>query len=111
MKQYAYYEYVLTLKDTGRKGGYGKACVAYRLEDGNGVIFEGEDLHVSRRGEDIEGPQTAGDLLSFLTMCKGDIEDEYFADYTPRQLVFRDNEAEELSSWGYDLEEGNNDQE
>jgi len=107
MKQYSYYgDYTLTLKDTGQKGEYGKARVAYCLEDENGVIFEGEDLEVARRGEDIEGPRTAGDLLSFLTLRKGDIEDEYFANDTPRQAAFRENEAEELSLWGYDLEEG-----
>ena len=106
MRKYTYYdEYTLTLRDTGIKGDYGKARVAYCLEDGNGVIFEGDDLCVARMGGDIEGPQTAGDLLSFLTCQLGDVEEEYFADYTPRQLAFRDNEAEELSTWGYDLEE------
>jgi hypothetical protein len=52
---------------------------------------------------DPEGPSSAASLLGFLTLKEWDIEEEYFENYTPRQLAFRDNEAENVSAWEYYL--------
>jgi hypothetical protein len=103
MRKYTFEDYTLTLEWAG-VGDYGKSKVAYWLEKaGEDVpIFEGSDLQVPY-SDDPEGPRSAAALLGFLTLQRGDVEDEYFDDYTPRQLEFRDNEAEGVSYWEYAL--------
>jgi hypothetical protein len=108
MRDYKYDTYLLRLKDTGRTGSYGKRRVAYSLEntaDETGeVIFSGDDFFPSPMIDDSEGEESAVALLSFLALMDGDTDDEYFEKYTPRQIKFRDTEAEALQEWGRELE-------
>jgi len=95
--------YTLTL-ESAEYYERGRQYVKYSLNDRQGVIFSGSDLGIPAH-QTAESKETARALLDFLTLQKGDTDDEYFENYTPRQLAFRDGPAEEVSLWGYDLEE------
>jgi hypothetical protein len=83
MQTHTFDNYKMTLRDTGRTGPYGKARVAYTFENPQGVVlFEGEDLFSSPL-HDPEGRESAIALLGFLTVRKGDTDEEYFDKYTP----------------------------
>lgn len=44
-----------------------------------------------------DAPEIVGGLLGFLSLQPGDTDDEYFANYTNKQIAWRDARAEELS--------------
>ena len=98
---YEFEGYTLELGYEGKVSDdiYMKPQVAYRLTGPDGdTIFIGYDFGSSPM-YDSDGPENAANLLGFLIMLEHDIEPEYFAAYTPRQLEFRDNEAEDLYYW------------
>ena len=86
----------LTTWDALKRDRMGKYVIGYRLESEHGTIFEGEDMAVGARTA-IDSDEALRAVLSFLTLCEGDVEDEYFAEYTPIQLAFRDADAELLA--------------
>lgn len=102
MPKYKYEGYTLTLFDTGKRDGYNKHVIAYKLEDRDGIIFQGHDFF-SPDGYPTN-KTNAGALMSFLILRKDDVEDDYFDNYTERQLRFRDDEAEDLFVWVEELE-------
>jgi hypothetical protein len=76
----------------------------YELKDKGEVIFKGVDFCPSRLHAD-DSLNTVYAVLSFLSLGKGDTDSEYFDDYTPRQLEWRDSDRrEELSLLAYDGE-------
>lgn len=110
MRTYKYGDYTMTLDATGRRDRYGKPQIAYTLskEAEGDPIFSGDDCYAGLSGrDDPEGMGVAEDLLSFLTLRPGDIEDDYFEDYTERQLEFATHEAEDLQMWVLCLSEAN----
>jgi hypothetical protein len=85
------------LYDTGRVDAHGRTDLAYRFWDGNELLFEGEDFANSPQHA-TDSDQTLGGLLFFLSIQPGDTDDEYFRNYTPRQMEWaRSRRAEELS--------------
>jgi hypothetical protein len=101
--------YRLSLKPTERRDSYGKAILAYNFRKVGepAPIFKAEDLHAApsdyRPGDEWNtrtARKCANALLGFLTLQEGDTDSEYFEHYTPRQLAWRDNEAEQFS-WDY----------
>lgn len=74
--------------------------LGYRLHASQGgrswLIFEGADFRPSRYSA-IDSDEVLLALLGFLTLRRGDVEAEYFADYSEGQLTFRDEHAEALS--------------
>lgn len=101
--EYTHEQYTLTLTDTGNRTYYAhKAQVGYNLSDNKSTIFSGDDFYPAP-SFDPEGPKSAEALLSFLTLCDGDTDDEYFENYTERQIDFRDSEAEDLYYWQEEL--------
>lgn len=99
----------LRLFDTGQTDRHGKTLLAYDLYDDRFArvyrpIFSGADFAASPLHA-IDSDATAAALLSFLALQPGDVEDEYFADYEPRQRQWRDERAESLSAWSRHLEE------
>lgn len=44
------------------------------------------------------------DLLEWLTLAEGDADEDYFKDYTPRQLKWRDERADDLHMMVKNLE-------
>ena len=97
----------LELFDTGRTDHLGKSRLAYRFFDsrmGARPIFQGADFCASPLHA-IDSDATVAGLLSFLSLEAGDTDAEHFADYTPRQLDWRDTYAEELGFLRFEIEE------
>ena len=84
----------------------GRVKMAYYLRKGERVIFAGDDFSPSPLNS-CDGAEAAIDLLGFLTVKLGDVEDDYFADYTPEQKEWTEStDAETLSLLVYDWEDG-----
>jgi hypothetical protein len=101
---YTFDDYKLILQDTGRRDKtYNKAIVKYTfISPDNRVIFDGEDFNASPM-HDSESLESAKTLLAFLTLQEGDVEDEYFDDYTDEQKAFRDSlDCESLKLYTFD---------
>lgn len=89
--------------ETGRRDGMGKTVLAYRLLDPTGAtIFEGMDYSVPGC---IDDDASLRGLLGFLTLRPGDVDSEFFDDYTAAQVEWRDEHAEHLSMWAMDPDE------
>ena len=84
--------------------------IGYRLIDDTvehlGVVFDGHDVGIPR-GSCLDSAGSFESVLGFLSMKKGDVEEEYWKEhgYTPKQLEWRDARAEELSKVQLDLSE------
>ena len=70
-----------------------RAVFGYRLYSNDALIFEGVDLS-GPRGMACE--RAACEVMCFLTLRPGDVEDDYFEKYTPDQLDWRDTYAEAM---------------
>ena len=102
-----WYGYRLGLAPTWRRGEYGKEQIAYYLDAPEGTrLFSGSDFYPAP-GMAVDGKEAAASLLTFLTLQPGDTDDEYFDDYTPRQLDWcQSMGAQELACWAMEVEEG-----
>ena len=89
--------FTLRLYDLYRSNSMGKAILGYEFKDGRKVIFAGEDFGCSPL-HGIDSLETVYALLGFLSAGEHGTNEEYFADYTPEQIAWRDsNRREELS--------------
>jgi hypothetical protein len=89
---------------TSRCDRRGQTFIQYSLVSPEGVeIFTGSDFAGSPMHAD-DSNETLRALLGFLTLRLGDTDREYFDDYTPEQIAFRDGPAEYLSMWALDDE-------
>jgi hypothetical protein len=94
--------YRLVTYDTGKRFDTGQYKLGYYFFDRDGsVLFQGEDygcspLHYIDSDESIRG------LLGFLTLKPGDTDEEYFDNYTDKQLDFANSEAEQLSEYSFE---------
>lgn len=95
--------YTLSLQALGRKDRNGHEMVRYIFSDPKGtMIFAGDDFGASPL-HDAEGDKSAKSLLAFLTLRDGDTDAEYFANYTPAQIAFRDSfDCEQLQLYTLD---------
>jgi hypothetical protein len=85
---------------------YGKSALGYEFYDNGALIFEGEDFHASPLHA-IDGDETVGGLLAFLSLRSGDTDPEWFEGYTPEQMAWVESgRAEELGYLQSELEEG-----
>lgn len=85
------------LFDTYTRDSYGKHILGYKFYDGKELVFEGQDFHCSPM-HSIDSKETIMALLGFLSCKPGDVDEEYFASYTPRQLDWANSaRCEELS--------------
>jgi len=97
-------DYQLDLWDTGkRQEASGKSILNYVFWHHGKVIFHGSEycpspLHCT------DSDDSVASLLSFLSCGDGDTDDEFFEDYTPEQIAWRDEFAEDLSLIVYDME-------
>ncbi len=77
----------------------GSITVSYKLSQFGKhdalVLFEGTDYNPSPCHA-VDSDESVADLLGFLTLRPGDTDDEYFEEYTPRQLAFCEEHAESL---------------
>lgn len=105
LKRYRKAGFTLTVWDTHRIDGMGKAILGYRLSDRGVLIFQGEDFHSSPMHA-IDSLNVVEAILSFLTLKQGDVESEYFDEYTPTQLEWsRGSRCEELNRIQLELEQ------
>jgi hypothetical protein len=90
----------LTTYETGKQDSLGKEILHYIFKEGREVIFEGEDFACSPLSP-IDSRDTHRALMGFLTARPWDTDASYFADYTPRQLAWRDAHAEAVEGCLY----------
>ena len=96
--------FTLTVCDTGRRSGgaFGRCYLSYRLTmreigaDRAVELFAGDDFSPGA-SMTIDSDAMVSGLLGFLTLRPGDIDQEYFDDYTAAQLEFRSQHAEALN--------------
>jgi hypothetical protein len=93
-----------TLWDTYRTDEYHKSILAYEFSDNGRVIFEGEDFACSPMHA-IDSDECIAGLLAFLSLRPGDTDREYFDSYTPEQMAWCEDRAEELGMIQIELEE------
>jgi hypothetical protein len=89
--------YTLELLDVGHNERIG-----YRLWSKVGkkkdIIFNKEKpVFKPGHGWAWDSDKTAHSVMTFITLRKGDTDEEYFENYTQRQIEFRDTEAEGLA--------------
>ncbi len=95
------------LYDNGR-GDFGKSVIMYRFYDNDTLIFEADNTNYLQSHNPADSFKAVIDLWGFLSVGEGDTDDEYFANYTPDQLAWRDSyRREELAGLQYDYEENN----
>ncbi|GAA4491523.1 hypothetical protein GCM10023191_025660 [Actinoallomurus oryzae] len=96
-------DHILGIGSDGRTDD-GRIRYAYHLSRKGCTIFEGRDFcSGSNAKPTVEAlSHAAGCLLGFLTVRPGDVEEDYFAEYTFQQLSWRDEFAEELSIYAQD---------
>lgn len=88
MQTYKFDEYTMTLEATTKRDRTGHILVRYEFKTPQGVtLFSGENFGANPL-HSPEGKESAKDLLSFLTVRKGDTDEDYFKNYTPEQLAF-----------------------
>jgi hypothetical protein len=76
----------------------------YRFYDGERVIFQGKDYGSSRM-DCIDSDNAVYGLLRFLSLRQGDVDSEYFDNYTEEQLNWVNERAEDLQNVLMDLED------
>lgn len=77
----------------------GRIYWAYVLERNGRPIFKGADFSTPH---DVSYGEAARGVLGFLTLGEHDTDAEYFETYTPRQLTWRDECAEDLALYAMD---------
>ncbi len=91
--------FTLRLYDTGQTDRLGKSLLAYQLHDqehGRAPIFRGADFHCSPL-QDRASDGAAADVLGFLSLEPGDTDSDRFASYTPQQLQWCEDRAQDLA--------------
>lgn len=73
-------------------------------DDGSEPIFVTNQFRPGAMSS-IDADDSIGAVLSFFSLQDGDTDAEYFDDYTPRQLAWRDLRAEELGYVASEIEE------
>src|SRR5262245_7011662 len=70
--------------------------IGYRLRRHGRTVFVGDDIGVPPT-DTLDGDDTLHGVLTFLSLRPGDTDPEHFDTYTPEQLAWRDEHAEELA--------------
>ena len=97
-------KFTLTLYDRHKWDEYGKSILGYKFFCNKELIFSGNDFHNSPLHA-IDSDSAIYGLLGFLSCKPGDTDQEYFDDYTERQLQFANSfDCEELQLMVYDFE-------
>ncbi len=82
----------------------GTTKLNYRLKWKGQIIFEGDDFRPSPT-HCIDSIESVRSLLGFLTLQKGDVDSEYFKNYTEKQWDFvNSKEADDIRLYLYDME-------
>ena len=98
-------DFRLIMWDTYRGDRRGCSYVGYCLMHGDAVIFEDEDYSPGPMSG-IDSDDSVRSLIGFLSLQKGDTDDEYFEKYTTAQLEFSETYGENLSMYGVEDDDG-----
>ena len=93
-------KFSLTLYDTFQSRD-GKRKLAYEFRQDQELIFHGDDFYCSPLHA-IDSQECANSLLGFLSLRPGDTDDEYFDNYSERQMDFALEHGESLAIFCYD---------
>jgi hypothetical protein len=74
----------------------GATPIGYRFYHDDQLVFEDYDIVVPA-GQTLDGDQTLRGVLGFVALRPGDVEADYFTGYTPAQVAWRDQHAEDLA--------------
>jgi hypothetical protein len=99
MREWTRGPFRLELHELGEPGRWlqdGKTPIGYRFYHHDQLVFESDDIAVPA-GQTLDGDQTVRGVLGFLALRPGDVEADYFRGYTPTQLAWRDQHAEDLA--------------
>lgn len=97
-------DFQLDMWDTYKRNRDGKYILSYVFWHNGIVIFTGSDYCPSPM-DAIDSDASVASLLGFLSCGDGDTDDEFFEDYTPAQIAWRDEFAESLSLIVHVMEE------
>lgn len=95
-------DYLLRFRLAGCKGN--REYFEYEFYHKDELMFAGNDFSPSPM-HSSDSNEAIASLLSFLSLQPGDTDDEYFEDYTSKQLEFACDHGENLMLWVSDLEE------
>lgn len=84
--------------DTGRRDWRGQTVIGYAFREGRAVLAEGEDFAGSPMHAD-DSNACIGSLLTFLTLRRGDIDADFFANDSEAMRDFRETHAEPLAGY------------
>lgn len=90
------HRYSLKLWLTGCRDSRGQEYLGYALQQDGRELFAGADFSPSPLHA-LDSDEAVASLMSFLTLRRGDTNADYFASYTPAQIAFTEDDAEELS--------------
>jgi hypothetical protein len=92
--------HVIHVSRVGRDGH--RIVWSYVLERDGATIFEGADFSA---GTDLSYGEAARGVLGLFTLGEGDTDSDYFDSYTPEQIAWRDEFAENLALFALDPED------
>lgn len=96
--------FTLLMWDTHRQDWRGQTVIGYKLWDNGKLIFTGEDFAGSPMHAD-DSDEIVASVLGFLSLKPGDTDQEYFDRYTPEQLEWCEQRADELSLIAHEMED------
>src|SRR5574343_726708 len=89
----------------------GRSRVSYEFKSHDGItLFSGND-YLPGIGVVMDSDDWLLDLMGFLLLGEGDVDDEYFDNYSPEALAFRDSQDREYLYDLYDFGSENADPE
>lgn len=77
---------------------FGHTALSYQFRHNGDIVFDGGDYRPGS-GIALDGADSVSGLLGFLTLRPGDTDWEYFAAYSPCELLWAIEHAEELSAY------------
>jgi hypothetical protein len=98
-------DFRLLLWDTNTRVGSGpQSRLAYQFFHKGELIFQGADYGCSPMHA-VDSDETVASLLTFFALRPGDVEREYFKDYSVQQMAFAESYGEELGVIAMEMEE------
>jgi hypothetical protein len=104
LREWVNTDFRLLLWDTNRTAFGGKSRLAYQFFHKGVLIFQGADYGCSPQHA-VDSDECLAGLLSFLALRPGDVEREYFKDYSVQQMAFAQSYGEELGYIAMEMEE------
>jgi len=89
--------YALAKNEPGPHDAQGNPDPEGAIDGYTTLLFLGTDFYCAP-GDAVDSDEMIRSLMGFLTLRPGDTDDDYFADYTPKQRAFTESSACEVLS-------------